>query len=148
MLTPEKVVTGIGMGLVLQQPNIAAQTVLPNSDVSIGFSLLNFITFLGGTTFVTVSQTLLQNRLRKGLEGLIPNFDPSTVTNAGAASLRNTVSADKLPAVLRVYNDSMRSIWYLTLGLACLIFLASLGMEWKSVKKGTKKNEDVAVVNA
>jgi hypothetical protein len=146
MLTLE-IVTGFGLGSLLQQPNIAAQTVLPASDVSIGFSLLNFTTFLGGTALVTVSQTLLQNQLSQGLVGLIPNFDPRTVTNAGAAALRDMVSADKLQAVLTVYNDSMRAIWYLTLGLSCLIFLASLGLEWKSVKKETEENKDTAAVS-
>ena len=134
-----KVVAGLGLGAVLQQPNIAVQTVLPDRDVSIGIALLNFIGFLGGSVFVTVAQTLLQNRLQQGLKGLIPNFDPSEVTNAGAASLRSRVSPAKLPAVLKVYNDSMRSIWYLGLGLACLVFVGSLGMEWKSVKKEKKK---------
>ncbi len=140
-----QIVAGFGLGLILQQPSIAAQTVLPDSEVSIGFALFNFISFLGGTIFVTVSQALLQNKLSQGLSDIIPNFDASRVTNAGAAALRTMVSADELPVVLRIYNDSMRSIWYLGLGLLCLVFLASLGMEWKSVKE-KKEKEDTAAV--
>ncbi|KAL6721753.1 hypothetical protein ACLMJK_000858 [Lecanora helva] len=130
-----QILTGFGLGLVLQQPMIAAQTVLPNNEVSIGLSLLTFVSFLGGTIFTTVSQTLLENRLIQGLQGIIPNLDPSTLTNGGATTLRGMVSEDKLPLVLEKYNDSIRSIWYLGLALSCLIFVASLGMEWKSVKK-------------
>ena len=77
---------------------------------------------------------MLEIKLVKGLGGTIPNLDASTLANGGATSLRNMVSKDMLPFVLDVYNDSIRSIWYLTLGLACLSFVASLGMEWKSVK--------------
>ena len=45
----------------------------------------------------------------------------------------------KLDFVLQVYNDSMRSIWYLGLALACLVFVTSFGFEWKSVKKEAEK---------
>ena len=132
----KKIIVGFGLGLVLQQPTIAAQTVLPDVEVSIGLSLLSFIIFLGGSVFVTVSQTLLEKKLIEGLEAIIPNLDPSTLADGGATTLRSMVSDDKLSAVLDVYNDSIRSIWYLAFALSCLTFVASLGMEWKSVKQG------------
>jgi hypothetical protein len=134
-----QIVTGFGLGFVLQGPLIAAQTVLPDSEVSLAVSVNNFINFLAGTIFVTVSQVLLESKLKSGLENLIPNFDPSTVANGGAASVRNQVSASLLPAVLKIYNEAMRSIWYLALGLSCVVLLGSLGMEWKSVKEDKKK---------
>ena len=106
--------------------------------------MLQFVSFLGGTVSVTVAQTLLENRLVQGLKNLIPNLDPSTLADGGATTLRSMVSADKLPAVLEVYNESIRAIWYFALAMSCLMLLASLGMEWKSVKKG-KKNTSKAV---
>ena len=136
-----QIITGFGLGLVLQQPTIAAQTVLPDDEVSIGLSLLSFITFLGGSVFVTVSQTLLDKKLIEGLKGVIPNLDPSTLADGGATTLRDMVSEDKLAEVLDIYNVSVRSIWYLALALSCLIFVASLGMEWRSVKKGGKSEK-------
>lgn len=84
---------------------------------------------------MTVCQNLLQNKLIAGLTGRIPNFDPASVANQGATSLREAVGADELPFVLEVYNGSLRSVWYLALGLCCLILIGSLGLEWKSVKK-------------
>ena len=135
----------MGLGLVLQGPNIAAQTVLANSDVSIGLSLLNFVSFLAGSVFITASQTLLENKLAQGLERLIPGLDTSALADGGATSLRSMDSKEKLSIVLDLYNDSIRSIWYLALGLSCLIFLASLGMEWRSVKKDRNKTDDVAI---
>ncbi|KAL9616875.1 MAG: hypothetical protein Q9160_008297 [Pyrenula sp. 1 TL-2023] len=134
-----QVIAGLGLGFVLQGPNIAAQTVLPDSEVSVGLSLLNFVSLLGGTIFVIVSQTLLENKLIQGLGRIIPNLEPSALTNGGATSLRSMVSEDELFVVLNVYNNSIRLIWYLALALSCLVFLASLGMEWRSVKK--EKNE-------
>ncbi|KAI5264016.1 MFS general substrate transporter [Aureobasidium subglaciale] len=141
----KQIVLGAGMGIVLQGPNIAAQTVLPDSDVSIGLSFLQFITFFAGSTFVTVSQTLLEHGLVSGLRNILPDLDTSTIAGAGATAIRDMVSVEQLPAVLKVYNDSMRSIWYLGLGLSCLVFFASWGFEWKSVKG---KKEDKSEVKA
>lgn len=135
-----QILVGAGNGLCLQAPNIAAQTVLSQRDAAIGITVLQFVNFLGGSIFVTVAQTLLTNKLVTNLSSAIPGFDTSVIASGGAASVRDTVSADQLPIVLEVYNDSMKSIWYLALGLSTLIFVASWGLEWKSVKKGTKKD--------
>ena len=89
-----------------------------------------------------MSQTLLENKLLQGLKAVIPNLDPSSLADGGATSLRGMVSKDMLLTVLDIYNDSIRSIWYLALALSCLIFLASFGMEWRSVKKEEKRYED------
>ena len=87
---------------------------------------------------MTVSQSLLANRLISGLEGKIQGFDPSAIANQGATSLRQLVSPDQLQLVLNVYNDALRDIWYLALALSCLVFLSSFGFEWKSVKAESK----------
>ncbi|KAH0043056.1 MFS general substrate transporter, partial [Aureobasidium melanogenum] len=135
-----QIIAGAGLGSVLQGPNIAAQTVLPDRDVAIGLSFLQFINFFAGSTFITVSQTLLENGLVSGLKDILPDFNPSTISGGGASAIRDMVSPDQLPIVLKVYNKSIRSVWYLGLGLACLVFVASWGFEWRSVK--TKKESD------
>ncbi|KAI1877339.1 hypothetical protein JX265_003347 [Neoarthrinium moseri] len=143
-----QIITGVGLGLGLQQPIVAAQAVLSENDVAIGLSLLNFVNFLGGTIFVTISQTLLQTQLVRELGGLIPNLDASTLGNGGATSLRSSVPPDMLYVVLDKYNNSMRSIWCLAGALAGVGFLGSLGMEWKSVKvkkAPTDGNEDTGM---
>ncbi|KAI5197928.1 MFS general substrate transporter [Aureobasidium subglaciale] len=139
----KQIVLGAGMGMVLQGPNIAAQTVLPDSDVSIGLSFLQFITFFAGSTFVTVSQTLLEHGLVSGLWDILPDLDTSMIAGAGATAIRDMVSTEQLLAVLKVYNDSMRSIWYLGLGLSCLMFIATWGFEWKSVKSKKEGESEV-----
>jgi hypothetical protein len=115
---------------------------MPSNDISIALSLLNFVNFLGSTIFITTSQTLLETRLVERLSGIIPNLNASTLANGGATSLRDLVSADMLPAVLDAYNDSIRSIWYLALGLSCVSLVASFGMEWKNVKDKKDEKDD------
>jgi hypothetical protein len=118
--------------------------VLSREQVSIGLSIINLSNFLGSTIFVTVGQALLQNQLVKKLKPVLPNVNLDDLTQNGASSIISSVSGDQLPAVLRAYNDSLRSVWYLALGLAALVFLASFGMEWRSVKghNSTSNDED------
>ncbi|KAI4721944.1 MFS general substrate transporter [Aureobasidium sp. EXF-10727] len=137
-----QIITGIGLGASLQGPNIAAQTVLADSDVAIGLSFLQFISFFAGSTFITVSQTLLESGLASGLKEILPDLDPSTISGGGASTIRDMVSPDQLPVVLRVYNDSLKSVWYLGLGLSCLVFVASCGFEWRSVKPKEDGDDD------
>jgi hypothetical protein len=129
-----QIVTGVGIGLTLQGPNIAAQAVLSKQDVSVGLSIINLANFLGSTIFVTIAQALLQNRLVTRLRPLLPGVDLSDIANSGAASFRNAASGFQLPVVLGAYNDALRDVWYLALGLSCLTLLASFGMEWKNVR--------------
>lgn len=102
---------------------------------------MNLFSFLGGSIFVTAGQALLEEQLAKNLKPILPDLDASSLANGGATTIRNMVTADQLPAVLVAYNDAIRNIWYLGLGLACLVLLASCGFEWKSVKPSKKQDE-------
>lgn len=128
--------------MMLQQPNIAVQTVLGKDRVAIAISLLAFVQFLGGSVFVTVCQNLLINKLTAGLVGEIPNFDAASITDQGVTSLRQLVPADYLPLLLNVYNDALRSVWYVGIALSCVALVGVLGLEWKSVKKEESQTEE------
>lgn len=87
---------------------------------------------------MTVSQTLFEQQLYERLASIVPNLDPEKLVSSGAASLEELVAPDKLQDALQAYNDSMRVIWYLALGLAAAALVASFGLEWKSVKPRKK----------
>jgi fucose permease len=130
------------MGLTLQGPNIAVQTILLKEEVSIGLSIVNLFNYLGSTLFVTVGQVLLQQKLIDKLKPILPGSDLTSLADSSAAFIRNLASKEQLPAVLDAYNDSLRSVWYLALGLAGLILVASFGMEWKNVKEQKSSSDD------
>lgn len=117
------------------------QAVLPKEEVSIGIAIVNLFSFLGGSVLVTAGQALLEDELYKRLSPLIPNLDRTSLANGGATTVRDLVPMDQLPAVLVAYNGSMRDIWYLGLGAACLGFIATCFFEWKSVKDTKKKGD-------
>ncbi|KAI1615155.1 major facilitator superfamily domain-containing protein [Exophiala viscosa] len=137
-----QVIYGFGIGLGLQQTNIAAQAVLPKKDVPTGMSVVFFGQGLGGTISVAIAQNVLDNKLISGLKSL-PGNTPINVADLGATDLRNVFSAEQLPAVIKVYNHALIVVFYIGLAYACTAMVPGLFMEWKSTKgpKPVKEKE-------
>ncbi|MCJ1433903.1 hypothetical protein MMC27_003268 [Xylographa pallens] len=132
---------GMGIGLGMQQPSVAAQTVLPRNDVSIGAALMMFSQLLGGTVFISVGNNIFDTRLTQNLVK-IPGIDVGSVVATGATELKNMVPGSLLPQVIVAYNDALRATFYLACALTSCTIFGSLAMEWKSVKKGRQKNSN------
>lgn len=136
-----QILYGFGLGFGMQQPLIAAQTVLKLDDVPVGTALIIFMQTLGGALFISVAQNIFTNRLVSNLLEQVPTLDPSIVLKTGATSLKHAVNVDLLPKVLVAYNEALTQTFYVSLALAVLSILGSVGVEWKSVKG--KKVESV-----
>ncbi|GAP89073.1 putative MFS aflatoxin efflux [Rosellinia necatrix] len=139
-----QVLYGFGLGLCFQAPNLAAQTVLPKNDVSIGASLMFFSQILGGAIFVSVGQNVLNNQLVQRLAG-IPGFSPRLIQSGGATSLIDSFPNEYRHDVLVAYNESLRTVFRVGLVLATVSVLGAASMEWRSVKKdqpGSKASAD------
>lgn len=129
-----QVLYGIGVGVGLQQTNVAAQTVLNKKDAPTGVSFVFFCQGMGGAISVAVAQNILDNQLISDLSG-IGNITPHEVANTGATDLRNVFTAEELPEVLRIYNHALVTVFYLAVGYACAALFGGLLLEWKSIKK-------------
>lgn len=57
------------------------------------------------------------------------------IISAGATGIRNIVSSDSLPLVLQEYNAAVRKVFIIGTVIGALSFVASLGLEWKSIKE-------------
>ncbi|MCJ1377221.1 hypothetical protein MMC17_000313 [Xylographa soralifera] len=125
---------GLGSGLGMNQPLIAAQTVLALADVPIGTASVIFAQTFGGTIFITAAQNIFTNRLLASLQSAVPGLDPAVVLGTGATNLRNVVDPSFLPAVVLAYNGALTRTFYVALAVACLSIVGALGMEWKSVR--------------
>jgi hypothetical protein len=133
-----QVLFGFGLGLGMQQPATAAQTILGKQDIAIGMSMIFFTRLLGGAIFISVAENLFTNKLVANLSN-IPGVTPSTIINAGALGVRTAVSAEHLPQVLIGYNNAVRDTFYLSCALSCLPIFGALALEWRSVKKAPSK---------
>lgn len=129
---------GLGSGLGMNQPLMAAQKVLALDDVSIGTASVIFAQTLGGAIFISVGENIFENHLLQGLRAVVPQLDPKIVLATGATDLRSVVKRELIGAVIEVYNDSLVRAFKLATALACLTAVGSLGMEWRSVKKRGK----------
>ncbi|KAK0363874.1 hypothetical protein LTR91_024258 [Friedmanniomyces endolithicus] len=129
-----QVLLGLGIGLGMQQGNLAAQTVLARRDVPIGVSLMMFWQNLGGAIFVSVGQNVFESRLVSALVHRDIGLSPGQIVNTGATELRSVVPAEKLGELLGIYNDAVRQVFVVGTILACLAALGAVGLEWRSVK--------------
>ncbi|KAJ7629126.1 major facilitator superfamily transporter [Roridomyces roridus] len=132
-----QILYGVGSGCGVQQSLMAAQTTLEAKDIPTGTALMMFMQILGGTVFVSVAQTVFQNRLITGLAARVPGVDPRTVFNAGATSLRSPASGvppDLLPAVLEVYRDALQGVYFVVAALSALAVVGAVAAEWRSVR--------------
>lgn len=124
-----------GAGLGIQQAHTAAQTVLVADDVPTGAVVLIFAQIIGGTIWLSVAQNVLTSQLLEGLVGLVPNLNASAILAMGATGLRAAVGTQYLAAVEKAYNTALTRVFFCSVALAAGAFIASLGMEWRSIKR-------------
>lgn len=138
-----QVILGFGLGLGMQQPNMAAQTVLPKVDVPSGTALVFFGQQVGGAIFIAVAQSVFTNRLSSILVNKF-HIDPATIVKTGATDFRRlNLSPREFSQVLLAYNEAIVNAFRVGLGVACVVIIPALFMEWKSVRKEKKNTQRV-----
>lgn len=141
---PEKwisfqILYGIGIGLAFQPPYIAVQTVLSNSMVPMALVMLSFAQQFGGIIILSVAQNVFLSRLTHNLTTQVPGLNPNDVLGSGALGLIDRIPVEFRDQVLVAYNGALVNVFYIALGLTCLVVVSTLGIEWKSVKQGKEK---------
>lgn len=140
-----------GVGMALEQTNIAAQTVLAEKDIPAGTSLMVFARSLGGALAVGIGQTVFEQRLRGLLVG-VPGLDKSVVgtlvSGSGATDLVSKIQAAAggdqgiVATVIGLYNTALTNSFYVAVAFSALTIIPCLFIEWKSVKKEKKPGKD------
>ncbi|KAK4574347.1 hypothetical protein LTR86_002109 [Recurvomyces mirabilis] len=134
-----QIIYGIGVGLAFQPPYIAVQAALPENEVPKALVLLSFSQQLGGIVILTVAQNVFLTGLVHHLSTIVPGVDSRTLLNSGALGLINAVPPPLREEAIVIYNNAIRDVLYIALGLACLVAVCSIGVEWKPVKKAKDK---------
>lgn len=126
---------------------MALQNVLSNDDMPTGFSTLLFAQTMGGATFVTVGQTVFNNKLRSGLTTEVPDLNPELVLNAGAGNLTATIQAIDpafVHGVLVAYMDAVKNVILIALVLAVMTCVGSVAMPWIKLKGKNSREDEMA----
>ncbi|KAJ5927883.1 hypothetical protein N7466_006839 [Penicillium verhagenii] len=133
-----QVIIGIGAGVGFQQCINCLQTVLPLEDIPIGIAIITFAQSLSGALFISIAQTVFQNRLVASIAKYAPTVNPAAIIEAGATHLSNKVPRKALPSVLYAYNIAVTQTFYVSLAAALLSFIGAGLVQWKSMKKPQK----------
>jgi MFS family permease len=131
---PYQALLGFGVGMGMQQSNLAVQRCLPNRDVPVGTAVIFFFQTFGGALFMSVAQNTFITKFVGQLAG-IPGVNPAIVGMTGATELRHKVPAASLPKVIDAYSYGVtQGPFFVSMITACLSILGAVGMEWLSVK--------------
>jgi len=125
---------GFGIGLSVQQPSVAAQTVLTKEDVPIGAALMIFGQQLGSSLFVSVAAKVFSTRLVTELS-TVDDLDPLATLNTGATDLLKIVPSRLLGTVVAAYNVAVTKAFVVAAALSVVSIFGALAMEWKNVKE-------------
>lgn len=129
-----QLIVGIGLGFGIIQPLIAAQVVLDMDDIPTGTTAMIFFQTLGAAIFISVGQTIFNNKFFTGIQTIFPGASPEAFITIGATNMKKVIPVILLDKVLHLYNASIARLFYIPLILACISAIASLFMEWRSVK--------------
>jgi hypothetical protein len=129
-----QVICGFGIGLGLQLPLVAIQTVLDMSEIPTATALILFMQLFGAVIFVSVGESLLTNKLVSYISQVVPGVDAVAVASSGATNIQHAMPPEYLHGVTKVYNDALVQVFKLVLAMSCLTSIGSVAMEWKSVK--------------
>lgn len=129
-----QVITGFGIGLGMQQALVAAQVVVSMDKIPTVMAMLVFFQSFGAALFVSVGQSVFQNKLISDLAKSVPDLNPVSIIAGGATTIRSAVPAQQLPLVLDAYNDAVRQTFIVALAMGCLTVFGVIAIEWKSVK--------------
>jgi hypothetical protein len=124
------ILCGVGGGLVVQSTVIAIMAAMPDrKDVAVAMSVRNYVRLLGGSIFLAVATTIVNNGMRSSLEGqLAPEListildDPTAIHHA----LKDRLSDQELTFVLDAYVQSFRTLFLTVMGLLLAAFVIAV----------------------
>ena len=140
-----QILFGSGIGMSLEQCNIAIQTVLPKEQIPAGISLGLLARSLSGSISVAICQNVFEQKLRANLAEILPNADLSIVSGSGVTTLIANVQATAggslidVQNIIKLYNEAVVQTFLVALILAAATLPAGLLVEWKSVKNEKKQ---------
>ncbi|CAI7653381.1 unnamed protein product [Penicillium pancosmium] len=138
-----QILIGAGRGAGFQIPLIAIQNTLSPSQISVGMAILMFTQTLSGAVFLTFADVIFSSGLKTLIPRDAPNADLVAIIAAGATGMRDVVSADDLPGVLKAYAGSVDRVFYMAAALSVVCVAFSFGMGWKDIRKKKPSGEKV-----
>ena len=131
---PALALRGFGIGLGISGPFLAAQTILPERDTSVGLAIMTFSQEFGVAVSLGVAQCLFLNGLRASITRITPELNPESIINAGATSLAGSGLEKYASQIAEEYSQALKAAFDLSLGMAFLGVVTGCFIEVRSVK--------------
>ena len=129
-----QIITGLGIGLALQVPIIAAQASVGPADLSSVTAMILFCQTIGGAFFVSAGQTALTNVLITKLSVYVPGLDPSVVVSTGVTQIRASFAPDEVAGIILSYMDGLKVSYAIAIAAAGVATLISGLCKWTNLK--------------
>lgn len=127
---------GLGSGCVVQTGFIAAQAIVPRSEMAMSVAFLNLAQVTGIVLWLSLSNTIFLNLAQKYVADVLPNADPTSIKAAisgtGSAFL-NTLTPELRQQVLSGVVRAIQRTYCLVMATASLEFILSFGLKWERV---------------
>jgi hypothetical protein len=79
--------------------------------------------------------SIFNNRFIHNFEAVLSlDFNPATLLQLGAMSLKGIVPLEPLPSALSAYNDALDNTYVLSIVMGVVACLTGCGVEWTSIK--------------
>lgn len=119
---------GFGPGMAWMLPFIASSAALEPQDIALGSAVVIFFQTLGGAIFVSVAQSVFQNKFVLYLHS-IPGADVEAIISKGVSAFPAFTPPEILPAVLEAANRALQKNYIMVGVLGATAFCFVLGME-------------------
>ncbi|KAI1381951.1 major facilitator superfamily domain-containing protein [Hypoxylon crocopeplum] len=117
-----EIIAGVGVGLNIEAPILAAQAATTVRDTAAVIATMSFLRSLGTAISIVVSGVIFQNEMTAANPALVDQLGPELARqfNGDQASanveLIGTLQPDQQVIVRRVYFESMRAVWIMVRG--------------------------------
>jgi MFS transporter, DHA2 family, glioxin efflux transporter len=129
-----QILTGLGLGLALQVPIIAAQASVAPADLASATAMILFFQTIGGAFFVSAGEVAFTNTLIGKLPITAPSVDPANVVSVGVTQIRATFDASVVPGIIQAYMDGLKIAYAIAIASVGISVLIAALSKWKNLK--------------
>jgi len=140
-----EVISGLGIGIILQIPMTAIQVGLKGDDITTGNAVLMFFPTLGGAVAVVICQAIFTNTLVQEIPKHAPSVNPQKVLDVGATHIRSLLPAGspQLAGLIQAYSNAVVRTFLVAIVSICLALIFALIIPRGSVKAPVTETEAI-----
>ncbi|KAJ4051529.1 hypothetical protein NW761_014164 [Fusarium oxysporum] len=140
-----QVLAGIAWGLGGQVPVMAVQASVTPSDISSATAIVLLFQTIGGSFFLSASQSAFVNRLLSSLPSSIEGVEPALIVETGATQIRSTFAPDVVPDIISAYMVGIKTAFMIAIAGTSLAFVFSWGSKWERINREKQSGTEEAI---